>query len=89
MSDKFIKAFILCILQGKPNTQFYWIVLRYQKTTTKEYVTENLTRKWHSAFELKQASLFKSDKCKIKKTKLGCNVLIDRWFRLSNIYMLI
>ena len=70
---------ILFILQGKPNIQFYLIVLRYQKTTTKEYVTKNLTRKCtYSAFEFKQASLFKSDKCKIKKTKLGCNVLIDR-----------
>ena len=70
MSDTFIKAFILCILQGKPNIQFYWIVWGYQKTTTKEYVTENLTtvESVHSAFELKQASLFKSDKCKNKKT---------------------
>jgi len=27
MSDEFIKAFILCILQGKPNIQFYFIEL--------------------------------------------------------------
>jgi len=53
MSDKFIKAFILCILQGKPNIQFYLIVLRYQKTATKEYVTENLTRKCTFSFWFK------------------------------------
>ena len=29
MIDKFIKAFILCILQGKPNIQFYFIELSW------------------------------------------------------------
>jgi len=40
------------------------------KTTTKEYVTKNLEKleSVHSAFELKQDSLFQSNKCKIKKT---------------------